>query len=79
MMKIFILLLVIFSISQQNTTIKYQVVPGFVQVYMVQKFSTAVSGSFASDFNRSGVGCRDSDKPFIVQSESKCKQLEEIS
>lgn len=79
MMTIFILLLVIFSISQQNTIIKYQVVPGFVQVYTVQKFSIAVSGSFASDFNRSGVGCRASDKPFIVQSESKCKQLEEIS
>lgn len=54
---------------------KYQVVPGFIQVYTVQKFSTAVSGNFASN----GVGCRASDEPFIVQCESKCKQLEEIS
>lgn len=79
MIKIFILLLVILSISQQTSITKYQVVPGFVEVYTVQKFSTAVSGSFTSDFNRSGVGYRASDKPFIVQSESKCKQLKEIS
>lgn len=79
MMTIFILLLVIFSISQQTSFTKYQVVPGFIQVYTVQKFSTAVSGNFASDSNGSRVGCRASDEPFIVQCESKCKQLEEIS
>lgn len=77
MMKIFIPLIA-FSIFKHTSTTKY-IVPGFVQVYTVQYVPIAVSGNFTFGFNRSGIGCRASDKSFIVQSESKCKQLTEMS